>query len=393
MSSEKSTTFTMSLVWFGASVSMAEILVGTLFAPLGFAKGFAAIVIGHIIGGFLLYLAGVIGARTQKSSMDTVKIAFGDKGSLLFSCLNVVQLIGWTAVMIVTGMSTANALVPLGTAVWGCVLGVLILLWIFIGFKNFSKINISAMALLFLLTVVLSINLFQGDGDYTGTAHMPFGVAIELSAIMPLSWLPLIADYTRHAEKPSIATKTAVGVYLLGSTWMYTIGLGAALFTGQSDMGQMLLHSSLGVFGLVIVLFSTTTTTVLDVHSAGVSAVSMWGGLSEKYVGIIVCLVGTALAVFTPIREYESFLYFIGSVFAPMAAVLITSFFLLKQDYHTKNFAMLNLGIWLAGFAFYRYLKTLDLTVGTTLPAIAATALLCVVVNKCFGKRTLQQSS
>ena len=34
----KSTVFGNSLIWFGAAVSIAEILTGTLFAPLGFGK-------------------------------------------------------------------------------------------------------------------------------------------------------------------------------------------------------------------------------------------------------------------------------------------------------------------------------------------------------------------
>ncbi len=386
MSSPKTATFTVALIWFGASISIAEILTGTLLAPLGLMKGIAAIVIGHIIGGFLFYLAGVIGARTQKSAMESVKMAFGAKGSILFSTLNVVQLIGWTAVMIATGISTANALLALGNWAWGLMIGALVLCWIFIGLKNFSKINMVAMSSLFLLTIILSISIFQGDIPYTGTGQMSFGVAIELSAIMPLSWLPLIADYTRNAKYPLQATRVCVSVYLLGSTWMYIIGLGAALYTAQTDMGQILLQSGLGLLGLIIVLFSTTAGTFLDAYSGGVSAVSIWKNLNEKMVGIAVCLIGTALAILTPIREFESFLYFIGSVFAPMAAVLITNFFLLKKDHHTKEFAVVNLGVWLIGFIAYRLLIPLNLDTGTTLPVIAGTMLLCFIVNKVFEK-------
>ncbi len=382
MATVKTATFSVALIWFGASISIAEILTGTLLAPLGFAKGLTAIIIGHIIGGTLFYLAGVIGARTQKSSMETVKTAFGARGAILFSTLNVVQLIGWTAVMIAIGIATANAILPLGNIAWGLILCTLILCWIFIGLKNFSKINIVAMSLLFLLTLFLSFTIFQGNMPYTGTAEMPMGIAIELSAVMPLSWLPLIADYTRNAKHPLMATRASVLVYLLGSTWMYTIGLGAALFTAQTDMGQILLHSGLGILGVLIVMFSTTAGTFLDAYSSGVSAVSIWKNLNERTVGIFVCILGTALAVFTPIRQFESFLFFIGSVFAPMAAILIVNFFILRNDYHTKDFAILNLGVWLVGFLFYRYLITLNLETGTTLPAIACTMILCLIANK-----------
>ena len=48
---KKTSTFQNGLIWFGAGVSIAEILTGTYFAPLGMGKGILAIVIGHVIGG------------------------------------------------------------------------------------------------------------------------------------------------------------------------------------------------------------------------------------------------------------------------------------------------------------------------------------------------------
>ena len=100
---KKTSTFQNGLIWFGAGVSLAEILTGTSFAPLGMAKGFAAILIGHIIGCAMMLLAGLIGGRTGRSAMETVKMSFGQKGGLLFAFLNVLQLVGWTAIMIYDG--------------------------------------------------------------------------------------------------------------------------------------------------------------------------------------------------------------------------------------------------------------------------------------------------
>ena len=83
-----------ALIWFGAGVSLAEILTGTYFAPLGMGKGLLAIVVGHVIGCVMLFLAGLIGGNTGLSAMETVKMSFGRKGGLLFSLLNVLQLVG-----------------------------------------------------------------------------------------------------------------------------------------------------------------------------------------------------------------------------------------------------------------------------------------------------------
>ena len=77
MEKKGTSVFSNGLIWFGAGVSIAEILTGTYFAPLGMKQGFLAIILGHIIGCILLFLAGLIGGYTKKSAMETVKMSFG----------------------------------------------------------------------------------------------------------------------------------------------------------------------------------------------------------------------------------------------------------------------------------------------------------------------------
>ncbi len=50
MTKTRTSLFENGLIWFGAAVSIAEIITGTYFAPLGFSKGLLTIIIGHIIG-------------------------------------------------------------------------------------------------------------------------------------------------------------------------------------------------------------------------------------------------------------------------------------------------------------------------------------------------------
>ena len=102
MEKKGTSVFSNGLIWFGAGVSLAEILTGTYFAPLGFGKAMAAILLGHLIGGLMMFAAGMIGAKERKSAMETVKMSFGERGSLLFAVLNVLQLVGWTAIRFMT---------------------------------------------------------------------------------------------------------------------------------------------------------------------------------------------------------------------------------------------------------------------------------------------------
>lgn len=383
MEEKKTSLFANGLIWFGAAVSIAEILTGALIAPLGFAKGLAAIIIGHVIGCILLFFAGLIGAKTEKSAMETVKMSFGQKGSLLFSSLNVLQLIGWTAVMIVSGAAAAGTLLNIGGDwAWSVIIGALIVLWILVGIKNLSKLNVVAMGALFVLTIILSTVTFKGDSTAVASGTMSFGAAVELSVAMPLSWLPLISDYTRTAKKPVAATATSAAIYFFVSCWMYVIGMGAALYTGESDVAAIMAKAGLGMAALIIVVFSTVTTTFLDVYSAGVSAVSISPKLKEKPTAILVCVLGVVLAIFTPITQFEGFLYLIGSVFAPMIAILIVDFFLIKKDVSHKSADWVTLAMWLAGFIIYRILMHIDIPIGNTLPDMLITAVLYLIANK-----------
>lgn len=385
---EKGTSlFENGLIWFGAAVSLAEILTGTYFAPLGLGKGLMAILVGHIIGCGLLFFAGLIGANTRKSAMDTVKRSFGQRGSLLFSLLNILQLVGWTAIMIYDGALAANGIWAIGGWVWCLVIGGLIVLWILIGIQNLGKVNMVAMAALLGLTLWLSAVLFrQGTALPAAVGGMTFGSAVELSVAMPLSWLPLISDYTREARRPVGATAVSAAVYGLVSCWMYVIGLAAALFTGESDIAQILLKAGLGAAGLLIVVFSTVTTTFLDAYSAGVSSGSVWSKLPVKWVAVGTAVVGTAGAICFPMADITDFLYLIGSVFAPMIAIQAADYFLLHNDHSDRAFCLRNLALWAVGFVLYRLLMRVDFPLGSTLPAMIVTAALCVAVGKWKGR-------
>ena len=330
----------------------------------------------------------LIGARMRKSAMETVKMSFGQKGGLLFAVLNVLQLVGWTAIMIYDGALAADNIFHSGAWIWCIVIGALIILWIAVGVTNLGKINTIAMAALFILTIILCRVIFFGGTETAGMSidAMSFGAAVELSVAMPLSWLPVISDYTREAQKPVKATAASVIVYGLVSCWMYVIGMGAAIYTGESDIAVIMAKAGLGIAALLIVIFSTVTTTFLDAYSAGVSAESIFAKLKGGHVGIVVTVIGTIAAILFPMDDITDFLYLIGSVFAPMIAVQIADVFILRKDKKLTDFDWRNLVIWLIGFAVYRWLMTVDIPVGNTLPDMAVVIVLCLIAEAVLPK-------
>ena len=381
-------TPTLGLIWFGASVSLAEILTGTFFAPLGFEQGLTAILVGHIIGCILFWLVAYVSAKTGASAMGAASRSFGHVGSNLFAVANVIQLVGWTAIMVVSGAAAANLLVPLlGEAGWCVVIGALIVFWIAIGVKRMGRAQSFAAVLLLVLTFVASSAVFGGTPIApSGDEGLSFGAAVELAVAMPLSWLPVVGDYTREAKRPGAGATMATITYFVGSCWMFAIGLGCALFAGSDDIAAVMAQAGMGLIGILVVVLSTVTTTFLDAQSAGVSAESIHPKLNARICGIIAAVVGTALAIFAPVSNFEEFLYLIGSVFAPMAAIVIADYFIGHRDRSDVAVDWRNIVLWVLGFALYRVSLTWDIPCGNTLPVMVVIVLAAFVVEKVVGK-------
>ena len=383
--------FGSALVWFGAAVSIAEIEAGTALAPAA-AGGhlpavLAAILLGHLLGGALLFLAALLGARTRRGAMDCAKAVFAPLGGGFFAALNILQLVGWTAVMVAQGAGAAGEL--LGSSVpfpaLCAAIGLLVAVWIYIGLRGVGRVNTVAMTLLFLLTALLFVVLLR-PSSAPGASVAPmdgpvFWFAFEMSVAMPLSWLPLAADYTR----PLAASLAAAAVYSLISCWMYLIGLLAASYGTFSAAFTALGPAALSFAALLVVVLSTVTTTFLDAYSAGESARSLCSRVAPKPFGVAVVALGTLLAVLGLMDRYLDFLYLIASVFAPMAAALLVAGFSSRRPSPVRAFLA-----WLAGFSLYHLclgpdsllLAPLHLTwtspVGATLPALALSALLAL---------------
>jgi len=385
---EKMGFWTYIFLWFGAAISIAEILTGGLIAPLGFKMGLAVILTGHLIGTGIFALGGIIGAREKLPAIASTKISFGLYGTYLFSILNVLQLIGWTAVMIRSGANSINLITQ---QLWqidnlfmsSIVIGIFIALWILFGNDGIQKINSIAVILLFLLTLVLGAVIFKDETLFTkiGDGSLSLGGAMELNVVMALSWLPLIADYTRFAKSERGAVWGSFLGYFLGSSWMYIIGFGAAIVSNNPDPSYMMLAANLGIIALGIVLLSTVTTTFLDVYSAGISFLNLANKLSEKNVGVVMAIIGTVVAVAFPMEKYEHFLYAIGSVFAPLFAVVITDYFIVKKSEVSSNI-LINWGavlVWVVGIIIYYQFIKFDFILGATVPAMIITGLIYTI--------------
>lgn len=345
----------MFLLWAGAAISISEIYTGGIIAPLGLTKGILAILIGHIIGTAFLSFGGYISFKENKNAMESVRSSMGSIGAKIIAGLNIIQLLGWSAIMIIQGGRALNSVFPnLALNIGIFIMAVLVFLWVYF-FNNYSKLinDISVLALI-LLCLTLFFNM-HSNAKIALPVNINFATAIELSIAMPVSWLPLVGDYTKNAKSKSGAYKYTFLGYFIGSVFMYSLGLFITINTGK-DVIEFIAMNNFKFIACIIIVLSTTTTTFLDIYSAVMSSKQIFIIKKENTYIIIYSIIATVIAYIFPIEQFQNFLLTVGSVFISVYTIVFLEYLFNRN----KDDLRLNLhGLLLAaiGTIIYYYLS------------------------------------
>ncbi|NCP07679.1 putative hydroxymethylpyrimidine transporter CytX [bacterium] len=400
------------ILWSGAAVSLAEIWAGGLLVPMGFAAGLAAILIGHAVGNIPLALGGIIGSRTGLPTMAIVRPSFGIRGSQIAAFLNIIQLVGWTGVMLWIAAQAAQAVFPLpGFRWWVVIAGIITVAWAMVGSRYWKWLQRIAVTGLIVLCVLMTYVVFSKYGLKSLAAiqpksPMPFMVGLDIVIAMPISWLPLVCDYSRFARSAGSAFwGTWTGYFLIGS-WMYALGLGAALATSSVTPESMALDLmvKMGLLfpAIIIILLSTFTTTFLDIYSAAVSALNIRPKLGERFSSIVCGVLGIAVAMIFPATSYEGFLLLVGSVFCPLFGVVLADFFILRGGNYSGGSAIEGItgfrraintwafAAWLIGLILYHVLQKTT-SAGSSIPSLLAAGICYLLFMKYLHVKRAQE--
>jgi len=369
------------LLWAGAAVSLAEIWAGSLVVPLGLGLGLWAILLGHLIGNTPFALGGLIGSRWGIPTMVSVRPSFGIRGSYFAAALNVIQLIGWTAVMLIVCGQAADAISKFygysNLTLWIILSGIITTLWAAVGHRIWKWLERISVFALLILCIAMTYVVFQQYG-WDSLARIPrkpdfsFMVGMDLVIAMPISWLPLVSDYSRFATDSKRSFWGTWAGYFIVSSWMYFVGLMATLATQSPDPSDVVMNLMLkfgwAIPALIIVLFSTFTTTFLDIYSTAISGLNIFPKLKERTGIWIGGILGILVALLFPaILDYEHFLLFIGAMFCPLFGIVLVDYFLLRKGtidledlYKKEGKYWFSRGInppaiiaWAVGFAIY----------------------------------------
>ncbi len=375
--------FSLFILWFGAAVSIAEILVGALLGPLGLFHGFLAIILGHFVGCSFLAFAGLIGFRENKTATQTARISLGKQGSYVVSFFNILQLLGWSAIMLI---QASNAMQIISESFFGIFnfnfyvifLGFLVLVWSILLEKGSHILNEISVIFLIFLCILIFYKFLQYHTilpfKEIKQKSLTFGDAFELSLIMPLSWTPLISDYTRKGKSKYGSFWGSYTGYFLGSSLMYSLGLICSAELKNNNFSAILMGLKLGYWSIFVVVLSTVSTLFLDLYSTVISTHNIFPTMNKIKLTLFYSILGTIIALFFPMENYEDFLYIIGAIFTPTFTIIFVDYFVLKRNYEKKIINILGIISILNGVIFYYWFKKFSLPTGPSLPTILITS-------------------
>lgn len=366
------------VLWFNLGISLLLLVAGALLVPgLGLRDALLATVVGAAVGNLLLGLAAWIGAEVGAPSMVLLRAPLGIRGSVVPTVLNVLQNVGWGAFEILIIATSADAITRrvLGTSsyvAWVAAFGLLTTLMAVGGPIVVVRRWLRRYAIWFVLasTVYLTwyaLARFDVANLWTrpGTGELSFWLGVDLVIAMPVSWIPLAADYTRFATTVRGAFWGTTAGYALANVWFYALGALFMLALRAEDLVAAVLAIPAGAVALAILLVDETDEAFANIYSTSVSLQNLWPQANRKYLAVLSGVVCSVLAVTVPLVQYESFLFLIGAFFVPLFGVLAADYFavrrrrLLPEDVYgpqARTARLHGFVAWLVGFAVYQWI-------------------------------------
>lgn len=350
-------------LWSNLGVSLLVPVVAGFFLPTSFVATALAIVVGTVLGCGLVGMVAAIGSRLAAPGMVIFRGLFGRAGSAVPTALNVAQCLGWATFEVWIISVAAGGILPDVPR------------WIFV---VLAGVGATAMALrplrstrwlkrLAVVVVVLCTAYFFVDaarrplGPLTTGTWTGFWTNVDLVIALSVSWIPLVADYSRHGRSPRV-TGVAVGLgYALGSAAFFFVGVLGLLahHPGDGDVIGALLAVPAGALALAILALDELDQAFANVYSTAVSVQNAVPSADRRRLAIGVGAIATVLGlVVTDGYAYEGFLLLIGAVFTPLGAVLVIDFWWVRRgvyDIGSAAPARLHMLLpWVAGFAAFQ---------------------------------------
>jgi NCS1 family nucleobase:cation symporter-1 len=417
-------TLDQTMLWGNLGVSLLVLVIAP-FLELSLRDALIAVLVGSVIGNAMLGVAGLIGADGRVPSMVLLRSPLGHRGSYLPTALNVAQCLGWAIFELIIIAAAAAALSDelfgfRATWAWTIAFGAgaagLALLGPVGVIRRFLR-RFALWAVIASLVYLTWWALREADlGElWSAKSKGSIWLGIDLVIAITVSWVPLVADYTRFSRGRREALLGSGIGYFLGATWV--LGLGVVL-TGSLDLtdpadvpGAVAAAGLAAALALLGVTVDETDEAFANIYSTAVSVQNLLPWVSQRLLIVAVSATATIGALAIDLRSYQSFLLLLGSFFVPLFGVLLADWIVRGMRYRRADFfespafrPSLILA-WLIGFALYHWLHEpplgpswwVDIVeetgqpevgIGASLPSFAAAFCLAAIAASVTRKRS-----
>ena len=383
-------------LWFSLGVGLLVMQMGAYLLPaLSPVQALMAIGLGSVVGAGLLGWVGKLGCDSGLSSAGLMHSVYGRNFARLPIFLNIIQLLGWGSFELVvmrdatvalgkqSGAMTAAYWPWLATLIWGSVILLLMsgnmttLVRRIISRVALPLVIVSLLWLSWQFLAMASTTGFAALLSREGTGGMSMLSAVDLVIAMPISWLPLVADYARHGKSGKSALTGAWTGFALANIWCYSLGVLVALTLPSEDLVTALLLAQGGLIALSLILLDEVDNAYGDAYSGAMSAHSILPAWSIRRWGLLIAALCTGLAMVLPMHSLEPFLLLLSSCFVPLFGVMLgrlafgTNAVELMRDAPAVRWDAV--AIWVLGIAFYHLLPYVTTAMGSALPTLVLT--------------------
>jgi putative hydroxymethylpyrimidine transporter CytX len=300
--------------------------------------------------------------------MVLLRAPLGRAGSYLPTGLNVLQNLGWTVFEVLVIATAARALVHGPLWAWKLAAAAAATILALVGPIGFVREWVKRVALWVVLASLAYLTWWALHDAHVGTlwsrpgkGGLSFWQGVDLMVAMPVSWLPLAADYTRFSKSGRSAFWGAAVGYFLPNVWLYALGAILLLTRGLADAPSLIGAIATGgigaAFALVALGVDETKEPFANVYSAAVSLQNVLPRLPQRLLILAVAAVATAGTFVIDLVHYQDFLYLLGSFFVPLFGVLLAQWVAGNRDaFGAPAVRPGQIVAWLAGFCLYQWL-------------------------------------
>jgi putative hydroxymethylpyrimidine transporter CytX len=249
-------------------------------------------------------------------------------------------------------------------------------------------------------SAIIIINLIN-SADITALILSPgeglsFFSALDLVIAMPVSWMPLVADYNRFSKK----SKSALWGTFIGFAMTNILFYFGGILLGTSDILAIVVAIQAMFFGFLMLLLivDEADNAFADVYSASVSTQDIFPKISQKHLIVGFTSLSAILAMVVSIEQYEVFLLLIGAIFVPLFGVVLTDYYIVKRQKYTEQMLYvrqnkLGIGVpaiiaWTLGALLNYILSPLSPIyipelpdIGATIPSLSAASLIYLAIT------------